>query len=284
MHDEPARSRIVFAYDGSLNGDCVARYAIQLATRTQAQIVHGVHIEDGREPDGFAARIDALTREGEEHGVEFRLANIGGEANVTRAVERLADDPGAVVVCGLRARETGRGLLRGTISAELLSRRRVDVIAVRVASPGLLGAPRKGLCALSTHPRAVEVAGHFLPLFAPGLRTLDLMTVMSVHTLRYPGMTPAARQERLVEGQRYLERMAHRLHSMGFPRLDSHVAVDDDIAIAIADHAVRIKAQIVFVGASLRSRSERMLFGHPLERLLHRAQCDVAVLGRRGHQ
>ena len=63
---------ICLAYDGSLNGDWVARYAIRFAAGTSAKTLQLFHVlDDSLEPAALDAKLEHLRRECAALGVEL---------------------------------------------------------------------------------------------------------------------------------------------------------------------------------------------------------------------
>ncbi|BCU07550.1 universal stress protein [Allochromatium tepidum] len=61
-----------FAYDGSINGDWVSHYAVQLAGTHPDRTLRLVHVRDGRvESSRLAEKLDRLRLECESQGVRL---------------------------------------------------------------------------------------------------------------------------------------------------------------------------------------------------------------------
>jgi len=121
---------IVLAYDGSTHGDWVGRCAIRLAraARTGLEVLH---VDDGAlsgaEREG---RLSLLSDVAAASGVEVALRHLPqAAAGVAPAIEAAVPAAaGHVLVSGLRARTSARGLLRGTVAEQLLRLGRHDVL------------------------------------------------------------------------------------------------------------------------------------------------------------
>ncbi len=274
----------VFAYNGSTHGDWVGTYAVRLAAAAPDSALRVVHVEEhGEDAERFAAKLARLEESAAAAGVALEVRRVAAGSGEVAAVleEAIPDDPAGIVVTGLRARETGRGLLRGTISERLMSSARHSVLALRVVSPGLLGQVEHLLFALSQNPRSAARAALFLRRFAPGLRRLSLLTVMEP-----PRAQTAAEVNTLhALGREHLRRSQAELRTVYAPRafpVDPHVAISKDWASEIVRQAARVKAQLLLIGATERSLPSRLVFGNPLERVLEDAPCDVAIFHRKG--
>ena len=165
---------IYLAYDGSINSDWVARYAIRLATRCAEKKLVLLHIQDGEIPAArLKAKVDDIERECRDRQVDFfkesRLLKRGVFHSLS---ESLPSGDQHICVCGTRIRSRRRGFLSGTISAKLLQAHKLPVIALRVVQPGILGNARHLLMPLSGHPRRLRSALPFFRLFAPDIRVL----------------------------------------------------------------------------------------------------------------
>ena len=80
---------LVFAYDGSLNGDWVAHYAARFAANTRERRLRLVHVHDGSPPPHLPERIGRIAEECRLLGValEPELHARGG----ARVADRLID-------------------------------------------------------------------------------------------------------------------------------------------------------------------------------------------------
>ena len=171
-------SATVFAYDGSTHGDWVGRYAIRLAHAFS----HGlrvVHVDEGRTKREIDERLRPLQELAAACGVPVQVQHVPRVGRSVASVldETVPDEPQGIVVTGLRARESGRGLLTGTISERLLRSARHNVLAVRVVSPGLLGHAQHVMYAMSQNPRSARRSALFLRALAPEMTRLSLLTV-----------------------------------------------------------------------------------------------------------
>jgi hypothetical protein len=99
---------LVFAYDGSLNGDWVAHYAVRFAANTSARKLRLVHIKDVASELGLGERVARIADECKVLGVvlETELAPRRG----VNVVDSLLDivPRRATLIAGLRARPRNR--------------------------------------------------------------------------------------------------------------------------------------------------------------------------------
>jgi len=268
---------IVFAYDGSLNGDWVAHYAVRFAANAPDARLLLLHVRDGSVPDAeLDARIARIHGEARIFGVSFAAEVLDREGG--RVADRLlAREPRAgALVCGTRARARHQALLAGTVSARLLAEARLPVVAIHVKQPGLLGQPGDVLLPLAGHPRGARQALPLLRLFGPDLRRLHVLSVNEAAAWRH---TAAGTARRLRAGRAFVARVEREIEEALAPRrfeMDASVVVSADAATEIVHAAGRLRAQLVALGASERSLPARLL-RTPTERVLRDAPCDVAV-------
>jgi len=273
---------IYLAYDGSINGDWVARYAIRMAASTPSRRLNLLHIEDG------TVATDRL---------EHKLAHIGGECSsceVELAVLRLplarevfatllaGVPPGEEIycICGARATSRGKGFLAGTVSQRLLRTRRFNTLAVRVVNPGQLGSPASVMFPLAGHPRRFQAAMPFLRLLAPSVKRLILLRVMTVNSLLFRYLSAAAARVRLREGTAYVRQVMQDIMAEAGEDaflLDDHVLISDDWAKEILIQAGKTRAGLLLLGASDRFLQSRFYYGSKIEQILRHAPCDVGI-------
>lgn len=278
-------SAIVFAFDGSVHGHWVGRYAVRLA-RASGTGLDVVHVDDGTLTAGaLEARVAALREVAAGSGVEVSLRQVPRSTpDVARVLDAAVPaGAGRIVVCGLRSRKSRRGLLRGTVSERLLRSAHHDVLAIRVVSPSLLGHARHVLFSLSQNPRSASRAAPFLRLLAPELTRLSLLTILSPRL--GPLSKPTAEDLRALRarGVDFLSRVQAELRGalarFEIP-VDPQVSVSGDWPSEIIRQAARAKAELVLMGSTERTLASRFVFGNPLERVLRDAVCDVAIFRR----
>ncbi len=271
---------LVFAYDGSLNGDWVAHYAVRFAANTPERRLRVVHVHDGAPEVHLAERLARIAAECEIVGVEVESELVpGGRGHVA---ERLiqAVPAGATLVAGTRARPRGGALLAGTVSAKLLESADFPVIALHVAHPGVLGQPGRVLLPLSRRADPIENAVPLLKLLAHDLHHVHVLFVRELSHLRFRLLGAEAAERLLVEGRAFLapveDALRQALASHPFA-LDSTVVLSDDTPREILLHARRHHARLICLAASRRTLPHRLVYGSPVELVLRAAPADVAI-------
>jgi len=278
-------SQIVLAYDGSIHGDWVGRYAIRLARAAESSL-EVVHVDDGAlGPAAIESRLGHLREVATTAGVDVSLRHVPcRSADVAGALDAaIPPGEGHVLVAGLRARRSTRGLLHGTVSERLLRLTHHDVLAIRVVSPSLLGHPRHVLFCLSENRHSVDRAAPFLRLFASELTRLSLLTVVSPRLGALARPTGSDLRALRAAGWDVLDRAEAALRGVLAPfevPFDPHVTVSGDWADEITREASRTKAELVLMGSTEHTLTSRFFAGNPLERVLDDAVCDVAIFRR----
>ena len=273
-----------FAYDGSIHGDWVARYAMRMATRLSEPRMRVLHVHDRQVPDSV---------------LETGLARIESECASLSVACEIAVHParGAVaatllglvpqrrdhyLVCGTRARHKGRGFLTGTVSQQLLREGRCQVLSLRVIQPGLLGGPRSFLVPVSGRPEGIQVGLPFLRLMVPESAQLEVLLVHRMSRQRFRSIGHAEAAVLIERGQAYvlgIERALSTELNLPLGRLDAAVVLSDDLPKEIVIQANKAKSQIIYMGASAISLRQRSVYGSPIEQVLRNAPCDIAIYG-----
>ena len=273
---------LVYAYDGSLNGDWVAHYAVRFAATTAERRLRLLHVYDGRPPVGLQQRIARIAEECAVLGVglESELHAAAGWKVADRLLALVPPGPDTMLVAGTRARPRNLAFLAGTVSARLLSAAHCSVVAIRVAHPGVLGQPGRVLLPVAGHPRGASHALPLLRLLGPDLRALHLLLVRELSRLRFRLLRPASARRLLAEGQAFVTRVEEEVRAALAPldyALDAHVVVSDDAPKEILVFAGKLRSRLVCLGSSERSLPQRLAYGNPIEQILRDAPCDVAV-------
>jgi nucleotide-binding universal stress UspA family protein len=273
---------LAFAYDGSLNGDWVAHYAVRFAANRPARTLRLIHVRDGAVEAHVEARIARIAEECAVVGVtlEVELAERGGHGVAERILE-LAP-PRATIVAGTRARARGSAFLAGTVSARLLEAGRAPVVAIRVVHPGVLGQPGRVLLPLAGRPMPAVAALPILRLLGADLQHLELLFVREVSSLRMRLVERDDVDTLIAEGRAFLAPLEDELRQALSPmrfELDASVVVSDDTAKEIVLTAARHRARLVCLRASERTFSRRIVHGDLVERVLRDSASDVAVYG-----
>ncbi len=271
---------ITLAYDGSINGDWVAHYAIRMAARDSENKLLLVHILDGAEPsDRVSQGINAIEHECGRLGVLFESAILPLKRSVFETLRTaLATRPRTVCVCGTRARSRRRGYFSGTVSENLFRSGPCPLMALRVVRPGLLGTPRRLLFPLSGNPRRMRDALPFLRLLPARLEEVFIIHVLRKDRLRLKH--GAHTNKKIHGGREYIQNVLLELRaefeSPPF-QLDGRVFLSDDWPGEILIQASKFKTDLMLLGSSGRRFASRFLHDRKLERLLGRTPCDVAI-------
>jgi nucleotide-binding universal stress UspA family protein len=273
---------IYLAYDGSINGDWIAGYAVTLAAHDPARRLVILHVAAGEFPlDDIRAKIERIERRAIAVDVAVDVAVVPSNGDVFHdLLAWIRNGPDVAVVCGARARAGGRGYLAGTVSERLLRHRLFEVAAIRVVQPGLLGAPRRFLFPAAGDPRGLGAGMDLLARFAPAVDRVHLLHVEVLRrtAFRHLGADKAARLR--AKGWRYLEGVEAELIAragVGAERIGVDAVVSDDWAHETIVAASRHKSQLILLEASRQHLAGGALRGDPLELVLRDAPCDVAV-------
>lgn len=271
-----------FAYDGSVNGDWVSHYAIRLAAQYPDRTLHLIHIRSGQaKASGVAAKLERMQLECRRLGVSLDVRLERAKRDVRASIQALVPaSPQNYLVCGTRAREGRRGLLRGTISEYFLRSGRCNVLAVRVVQPGLLGAPGSFLLPVSGHPRGFRSGIPFLRLFAPEIERIHILFVERITPWRFRLLSQEAAERLIQRGRTYIERVERQVGTelgLGHSVVDASVVVSDDMPKEVVIFANRAKSRLIYLGASERNLPQRLFYGNPIEQILRGTSCDVAV-------
>ncbi len=273
-----------FAYDGSIHGDWVARYAMKMASRLPEPGLHVLYVEDGQlSKAAVEQRFARIEADSEELALPLELTVKPERKTVAATLLALVpQDPAHYLVCGTRVRQKGRGFLADTVSEKLLREGRCQVLSVRVVQPGLLGGPHKFLVPVSGRPEGIRVGLPYLRLLAPDASAVEVLLVHQLSRQRFERISHAEAARLLQMRQHYVAEIEQTLGSeLGLPstRLDATVLLSDDIPKEIVIHAGKTKSQLIYMGASTASLRQRSVYGSPIEQVLRNAPCDVAIYG-----
>jgi nucleotide-binding universal stress UspA family protein len=273
---------LVFAYDGSLNGDWVAHYAVCFAAAMPGRQLRLLHVYDEQPVAELAPRIARIAEECALLGVELQteLQARAHASVVERLMARLPRDPDTIVIVGTRSRPRDRAFLAGTVAAALFAVAPCGVIAMRVLHPAALGQPGRVLLALTGEPRAARQAFPLLRILGPDLRQLHLLIVRELSRLRFRLLRPTSGQRLLNVGHRVTQQIEEELRTAlaAHPHLlDTTVVVSDDAPKEILACAARLRSRLICLGTAASALPRRLHYGHPLERILRETPCDVAV-------
>jgi nucleotide-binding universal stress UspA family protein len=273
---------ITFAYDGTINGDWVSRYAVRLSSRHPQRRLRLVLVDEARLPRReLESRVSRIGAECGLAGVAFESAILPRARDVFTTLDReTPTGSGAFLVLGTRVGRRSGGLLAGSVGESMLRAGRRNVLVVRVLHPGLLGAPRQLLLPVGGHRRGFASGIPFLRLFAADIAAAHIVNVRPVGSAAYRALTQVRSEGLRSEGARYCRRVEREIvEALGLPAgvLRTHVVVSDDTAREIVVLAGRLRSELIFLGASERGLSHRLLHSSSLERVLRDAPCDVAV-------
>lgn len=275
---------IHFAYDGSLNGDWVAHYAVRFAQATPARRLRLLHVRDDTVASTLDERLARIREECTQLGVTLDwqiLARDGGDVSA-RLLTRLPDDPRTLLVAGTRWRPRGQSYLAHSVTARLLAHARGTVLGVRVANPGFLGQPGRMLLPLAADLPRLGAALPLLRVAAPDLRELQLLVVRPLSRLRLRMLGAEAASRLLAEDRLLAAELEEELRAaLAAPdcHLDATAVLCEDEAPEILAVARRLHARLIAVEA--RHHAAAPGNAPMLERLLANPPCDVIVFGNR---
>ena len=273
---------LFFAYDGTINGDWVSDYAVRLAahhSQRRLQLVHVDerrldHVELDRRVERIAAKCERLSV---ELHVDVRNLSRTVFATLAGAIPTGSD---SFLVCGTRIRGRSRGYLKGSVGERFLTTRKSNVLVLRVIRPGQLGVPRNVLAPVSGHPGSFASGVPFLRLLAPDIGHVHVLHVVRIGHWRLRRLAPDEIERLRSAGIDYCQRVERETigaGGLGDVRLDAHATVSDDVPRDICNFAARLKAELIYLGASEQNWMQRLLLGNPLERVFRNAPCDVGV-------
>lgn len=270
------------AYDGSINSDWVACYAIRMCANTEHRQLTLLHILDGTATSNqVGTKLESLSAECRRHGVELKTVFLQLNKSVLATLlDFIPAGNHCYCICGARATSRGKGFLAGTISQQLLRARKFNTLALRVVNPGQLGCPANVMFPMAGHPRKFKAAMPYLMMLLPGIRKLVLLLVMAVHPLFYHYLSVTSARRRRQKGVAYLSEVMTEIGSIpGEHRfvVDDHVLVSDDWAKEILVQAGKVHAGLVLLGASERLLQSRFYYGSKIEEILRRTPCDVGI-------
>lgn len=273
---------VYLTYDGSVNGDWVARYAVRVAAHSPDKRLHVLHVEDVTVVAATLAekfenirRIAAL--DGVETDIEICPMHQGVFGGI---VDRVPEGRDTVVVCGVRVRSGRHGFLSGTISEQLLRHGRFETVAFRVVQPGNLGIAHRLLLPVGGDRRGFQAGLALLRLLGPDIDVCRLLHVVVARQSRLRRMDMRKVGELRRRGTAFVDGLEGDLRqALGDQpvRLDLAARVSDDWAREILIDAGSHKTDLIAVEAPVESLKGPFAFGDPLERILRDTPCDVAV-------
>ena len=225
---------LVFAYDGSLNGDWVAHYAVRFAANTAARTLRLVHVHGRRSPSRTwtsASRASPTSaRCSASRSRPSSSARRG--ARRRRAAARARSRSGATLIAGTRARPAEPRLpRRHRLGAPARGRSLLGHRDARRA-PGRARATRAACsCRSRARPREAAHALPLLRLLGADLQRLHLLLVREVSRLRFRFLSHEGAERLLAEGRALVAPIEDELRAGLAPHrfeLDSSVVVSDD--------------------------------------------------------
>lgn len=272
-----------FAYDGSIHGDWVSHYAVQLAAAHHDRTLRLLHLNAGPiEEAALAEKLRRIRMECERHGVQFdaRLLPPSGTPLFEAICSAVPQGPDQYLVCGTPSRERRGRTLSGSASDRWLRSGHCNVLAVRVVHPGLLGAPRRLLLPIAERSGGFRSGLPFLRLFGPQLTHLHILSIATVRGRRLRHLSAEHGERLRAPGQRDCERVEREIVEtlgLGARVMDAQVLLSDRVHHEILIAANRTKSRLIYMAASEMSRAERIFRADPIERILRQASCDVAL-------
>jgi hypothetical protein len=273
---------LYLAYDGSINGDWVARYAICLAGHTPLRHLHTINVDTGEfTGDWLRAKLDRIEEECRAAEVTIDVDSVPVRRSVEASLaETVVPGPDSLLICGTRLRSGQRGYLSGTISEKLLAWHGSNVVAIRVVQPGLLGAPHDVLLPLLGRPTESPTPLTFVQWLAPGIRRLHILRAIQVGHGAFRRLTRQQLSKFRRDGFLFAQEIEKQLieKTVLMDRvIDAGVRVTDDWAKDTIIYASRQKSQLICLEAPFPTTTTRLFRADPIERLLADAPCDVAL-------
>jgi nucleotide-binding universal stress UspA family protein len=271
---------LVFAYDGSLNGDWVAHYAARFAANAPERRLRLLHVHEASPAPRLQERISRIDDECRVLGVAFETELVApGDPDV--AVQLLERVPqGATLIVGTRARQRNSRFLAGTVAERLLEAGRFPVIAIRVVHPGVLGQPGNVLLPLAARSPSATHALFLLRLLGPDLQRVHVLFLRELPRLHHRILGGEGARRRLAEGRAFVAPVQEALRTSLAPhrfQLDSSVVASDDPSREVLLHAARYRSRLICLDAAERTSPSRLFRRDPIERVLRDTPSDVAV-------
>ena len=273
---------IYLAYDGSINGDWIAWYAVGMAAHDPERRLRILHVATGESaPGDIQAKIEDIERRCQAAGVAAESSVVPSSGDVARdLIVHVDGGANTIMVCGARVRSGGRGYLSGTVSERLLDHPGFEVMAIRVVQPGLLGAPRRFLFPVAGDPVGLQAGMDLLRRFAPMVEHVHLLHVVMVKRLVFRRLRREQASRLRDKGWRNIERIEADLlvrTGLAADKLGVDVVVSDDWAHEMIIAAGRHKSQLILLESPRRKGPGGFFYGDPVEVALRDAPCDVAV-------
>lgn len=271
---------LVFAYDGSLNGDWIAHYAVRFAHAADDHRLRLLHVHERAVADELAGRLARIAAECRRLDVvlDTVVEAAAGRDVATRLLELLPSAPDTQLVAGTRAQPRDLCYLADTVAATLLARAPCAVVALHVVHPAMLGQPDSLLLPFRRDATVPLAVLPLLRLLAPALREVHVLVVEEIARLRYRLIGTRGARRRIELARARAQAIEGELLDALGPvawRSDAGATLSDDIARETLAWAARLRARLVALDAS--HLPARLAYGDPLEQLLRDASCDVAL-------
>lgn len=271
---------LVFAYDGSLNGDWIAHYAVRFALASPARHLHLLHVHEQAQAPELEGRIARIAAECRTLGVTLDtvVRASAGETVANGVLASVREEPDTILITGTRARPRNMSYLADTVPAQLLARAPCAVLALHVVHPAMLGQPRSVLLPFTMAAAAPLAALALLRLLAPELHELHVLVVHELSRLRFRLLGRRAAQrliEQALECGLRIETQIREGLADNHCRLDASAAVSDDAAKETLALAGRLRSRLIALDAA--AVPERPGYGHPIEQLLRDSASDVVL-------
>lgn len=275
---------VYFAYDGTVDGDWVSRYAIQMAAHSSPAELHIVHVQ---EPGNAAIPTNKIQRIEYECSLRHVKLTVSEKPLQHDLFSTLISmlDPQSLVICGMRGRghhAVQLGHLKNSIARLLLEHKAFDALAVRVLHPGLLGVPHRILLPLHAAIPLPQGGLKFLQLLGHELRRIHLIELITTKRIPYrSAFSGGILQLRRAAEARLKAHETELAGALGIASecFDSSIRLTDAWPHEVIVRAGRHKAQLIFMGLPKRSLAQRLQGVYPVEEVLRDAPCDVAIFG-----
>jgi len=275
---------VSFAYDGSIDGDWVSRYAIQIAAHESPPRLHLVHVREHPDKDILSAKIQRIEHECRLHHVDLTINEKNLQHDLFTTLFSMLPS-GAPVICGMRSKPhkaRKRGFLTDTIAERLLNHEDLDVLALRALHPGLLGAPHELLLPVHEQLPRPQLGIRFLRLLAPGINHIQILELISTGGLAYrlAFRSWLMHQREDARGRlKVIEDELAKMLNIGADCFDTTVRLSPVWPHELLICASRHKSQLIVMGLPHRTLVQRFNHSSPVEDILRDATCDVAIFG-----
>ncbi len=277
---------IHLAYDGSINSDWVAWYALNLARHDPDHLLHIICIDTDEintsEVQAKGAELErACAQVGVDVAFDIQPSSGSGPNGVFRdLVEHTPSTPDTLLLCGVRLKSGNAGYLSGTVAEKLLSDKNFNVMAVRVTQPGLLGAPRRFLIPVAGDHKGLMMGADILKRFSPNILRINLLRVIMLKRQLFKRLLNNQAKSLSEKGwaaMKGLDDELAQLTGVDGEKIDINVTVSDDWAQEVIISANRHKSHLILMEASRKDLRAKFLYGNPIEVVLRNTPCDVAI-------